>query len=94
MIVNGVGATATGITVLVVLSAKFLEGAWMTALLIPVLLVTMGMVRRHYHRVAMETRSTTPLEFSKLAEPIVILPVHDWSAVTKKAVSFAFDISK
>jgi amino acid transporter len=94
MIVNAVGATATGITVLVVLAAKFLQGAWMTALLIPVLLVTMGMVRRHYHRVAMETRSTTPLEFSKLAAPIVILPVHDWSAVTKKAVGFAFDISK
>jgi Amino acid permease len=94
MIVNGVGATATGITVLVVLAAKFLQGAWMTALLIPVLLITMGMVRRHYHRVAMETRSTTPLEFTRLAAPIVILPVHDWSAVTKKAVAFAFDISK
>ncbi len=94
MIVNGIGATATGITVLVVLAAKFREGAWMTALLIPVLLVTMGVVRRHYHRVAMETRSTTPLEFAHLAEPIVILPVHDWSSVTKKAVSFAFGISK
>jgi amino acid transporter len=94
MIVNGVGATATGITVLVVLAAKFLQGAWMTALLIPVLLVTMGMVRRHYHRVAMETRSDTPLEFTNLSAPIVILPVHDWSSVTKKAVAFAFDISK
>src|SRR5579864_3861203 len=87
MIVNGIGATATGITVLVVLAAKFVEGAWMTALLIPVLLVTMGIVRRHYHRVAMETRSTTPLELSHLAAPIVILPVDDWSAVTRKAVS-------
>jgi amino acid transporter len=94
MIVNGIGATATGITVLVVLAAKFKEGAWMTALLIPVLLVTMGMVRRHYHLVAMETRSTTPLNFTNLAAPIVILPVHDWSSVTKKAVGFAFGISK
>jgi amino acid transporter len=94
MIVNGIGATATGITVLVVLAAKFVEGAWMTALLIPVLLITMGIVRRHYHRVAMETRSTTPLELSHLAAPIVILPVNDWSSVTRKAVSFAFAISK
>jgi hypothetical protein len=94
MIVNGIGATATGITVLVVLAAKFLEGAWMTALLIPVLLVTMGIVRRHYHRVAIETRSLTPLEFTDITAPIVILPVHDWSAVTKKAVAFAFGISK
>jgi len=94
MIVNGVGAVATGITVIVVLAAKFLEGAWMTALLIPILLVTMGMVRRHYHRVAMETRATTPLEFTTLNAPIVILPVQGWSSVTKKAVSFAFEISK
>ena len=31
MIVNGVGAVATGITLLVVLVAKFSEGAWITA---------------------------------------------------------------
>jgi hypothetical protein len=94
MIVNGIGALATGITVAVVLAAKFLEGAWMTALLIPVLLVTMGIVRRHYHRVAMETRTSTALEFGNLAAPIVILPVHDWSSVSKKAVGFAFRISR
>lgn len=94
MIVNGVGAAATGITVIVVLAAKFREGAWMTALLIPVLLVSMGIVRRHYHRVAMETRSSTPLDLTHLNTPIVILPVHDWSSVTRKAVGFAFAISK
>jgi amino acid transporter len=94
MIVNGVGAVATGITVLVVLAAKFTEGAWMTALLIPVLLMVMGTVRRHYHRVVLETRATTPLEFKKLSPPIVVLPVHYWSSVTKKAVRFAFEISK
>ena len=33
MLVNGVGAAATGITTLVVLVAKFVEGAWITALL-------------------------------------------------------------
>ena len=34
MFVNGLGAVATGITVVVVLVAKFAEGAWITALLI------------------------------------------------------------
>ncbi len=93
MIVNGVGAVATGITVLVVLAAKFLEGAWMVALLIPVLLFGMGMVRRHYHKVAMETRKAPVLEFGSLAVPIVIIPVQDWSVVTRNAVKFAFEIS-
>ena len=35
MLVNGIGALATGITLLVVLVAKFTEGAWITALLVP-----------------------------------------------------------
>jgi amino acid transporter len=94
MIINGVGAAATGVTVLVVLAAKFLEGAWMTALLIPVMLFTMGMVRRHYHRVAMETRMAPALELSKVSAPIVIVSVQDWSIVTRKALLFAFGISK
>ena len=81
---------------LVVLAAKFKEGAWMTALLDSRIASYDGNGRRrHYQRRCdVETRSTTPLEFTHLAEPIVILPVHDWSSVTKKAVSFAFGISK
>lgn len=39
MIINGVGAVATGITLVVVFSAKFTEGAWITALLVPLMLV-------------------------------------------------------
>jgi hypothetical protein len=37
MLVNGLGAVATAVTVVVVLVAKFLDGAWITLLLIPVL---------------------------------------------------------
>ena len=35
MVINGVGAVATGITLIVVLVAKFTEGAWITAILVP-----------------------------------------------------------
>lgn len=34
-LVNGAGAIATGVAVVVVLVAKFTEGAWMTLVLIP-----------------------------------------------------------
>jgi len=36
----------------VVLVARFAQGAWLTVFLIPGLLLIMGAVRRHYHRVA------------------------------------------
>ena len=39
MFINGLGALATGITTLVVLVAKFVEGAWITALLVVVMIL-------------------------------------------------------
>ena len=60
MIINGVGAFATGVTLLVVLVAKFTEGAWITAILIPALIITMSAVKRHYDASAERSRSTAP----------------------------------
>jgi hypothetical protein len=37
MVINGVGALATGITLLVVGFSKFLQGAWITIVVIPLL---------------------------------------------------------
>jgi amino acid transporter len=94
IIVNGLGAVATGITVVVVMVAKFLQGAWVTVLLIPGLLLVMGFVRRHYHRVSLETRSATPLELNDLTPPLVILPIQNWNHIVKKALRFALKISQ
>ncbi|MGB2621694.1 MAG: APC family permease [Candidatus Acidiferrum sp.] len=93
IIVNGLGALATGVTVVVVLIAKFAQGAWVTMLLIPSLLVVMVAVRRHYHRVFLETRSVAPLELNDLSPPLVIVPIKNWSHIVKKALRFALKIS-
>ena len=94
MLLNGIGAVATGITVIVVLAAKFVEGAWITVLLIPCLLLTMRAVRRHYHTVFLETRCRTPLEIERLNPPLVILPVQHWSNIVQKSLRFAIKISR
>ena len=93
MLINGLGAFATGITVIVVLVAKFVEGAWITVLLIPGLLLAMRLVRRHYHAVFLEVRSPTPIELNDTTPPLVILPVQGWNRVVEKALRFAFKIS-
>jgi hypothetical protein len=91
--VNGLGALATGVTVVVVLIAKFTQGAWVTMLLIPSLLAAMVAVRRHYHRVFLETRSVAPLELNDLSPPLVVVPIKNWSHIVKKALRFALKIS-
>ena len=95
MLVNGIGALATGITVMVIVVAKFAEGAWVVVLLIPALLVFMRSIRRHYEKVAQEVavKDRMVLSGRNLTPPIVIVPVDRWNAATEKAVGFALTLS-
>jgi hypothetical protein len=79
--------------VIVVLLAKFTQGAWITVLLIPAMFFAMAAVRRYYHRVLIETRAVTPIELSRQTPPLIILPVVRWNRVVKKALHFALTIS-
>jgi amino acid transporter len=55
--VNGAGATATGLVTLIVVYTKFAEGAWLVTVAIPLLVVGMLGVRRHYDRLARRMRA-------------------------------------
>jgi amino acid transporter len=95
MLVNGLGALATGITVMVIVVAKFAEGAWVVVLLLPALLVFMGRIRRHYDRTNEEValKGGGVLSAESLAPPIVLVPVDRWNAATEKALQFALTLS-
>ena len=93
MLVNGLGATATAMTVAVVIIAKFLEGAWLTVLLIPAIIFLMESIHRHYVRVANEIASSAPLDVTRLQPPLVVIPIRAWDKVAQKAIRFGFEIS-
>ncbi len=93
MILNGLGALATGITTAVVLVAKFTEGAWITVLLIPSLILMMRSVHRHYVRVSQEVEVKTPVHTDNLEQPIVLLPIGRWTLVSEKALRYAWTLS-
>jgi hypothetical protein len=93
MFLNGLGAIATGITLLVILATKFLSGAWVTAILVPLLIGIMLMVKRHYLRVKRETADPTPLRLTGLEQPIVVIPMARWDKITEKAMRFGMTMS-
>ena len=93
MLVNGIGAFATGITLLVVLVAKFRDGAWITVILVPLLILLMSAVKRHYDGVARTIAVKTPINLSNMAEPLVIVPLDRWTRITEKGLRFALKIS-
>jgi amino acid transporter len=93
MAMNGLGAFATGITTLVVLVAKFVEGAWITALLVAFMIVAMRAVNRHYRRVNRETDLERPIVAAEVTKPVVVVPIDRWSRISEKALSFALSMS-
>ncbi len=92
--VNGIGSFVTGVTVGVVLVAKFVDGAWITIIFIPMTIVFFVAIRRHYHAVKMLTACKVPVRAAILNEqPIVVIPVEHWSDVTRLGIEFAARLS-
>jgi amino acid transporter len=94
MFVNGLGAVATGLTTIVVLASKFASGAWVTALLVPTLILLMHSVRKHYDRVRGEMADMQPLNVNNLEEPLVVIPMAGWNRISEKAMRFGLLMSK
>lgn len=94
MFVNGFGAFATGIATIIVVIAKFRDGAWLTVLMVPLLIGIMMAVKRHYSRVKREMADMTPLNLVNLQEPIVVIPMARWDRITEKAMRFGLLLSK
>jgi len=93
-LVNGLGATVTGITTVVVLVAKFVEGAWITLLFIPATVFLFSRVRRHYHSVKVLTICKEPVDVAGLSQPpIAVVAIDHWNSISRLGVEFAARLS-
>jgi amino acid transporter len=93
-LVNGLGAFVTGITTVVVLVAKFVEGAWITLLFIPSTIVLFSAVRRHYHTIRVLTTTRVPVQPPNPSEPpIAVIPIERWSNIARQGIETAARLS-
>ncbi|HLK58637.1 MAG TPA: APC family permease [Chthonomonadaceae bacterium] len=93
LIINAVGAVATGVALLIVLAAKFVEGAWITIVLIPGMLIVFDRVKRHYNHVDRELSCPRPMDLTDMRPPLVIVPFKTWSILTERGLHFALRLS-
>ncbi len=68
-----VGAIATGIVMIVVIVSKFLIGAWIIVVIVPIIVIAFKGVSRHYHSVAQQLRITPEPETPVLQHSVVVL---------------------
>lgn len=93
MLINGLGAIATAVTTGIVIVSKFSEGAWITLLIIPALMLLMGGVHAHYRRINRETAFRGELPTDNLRPPLVVVPIEAWNRISEKALRFALTLS-
>lgn len=93
MVINLLGAIATGVTVLIVIAAKFSEGAWVTLLAIPLLIVLMYGVHKHYRKIRQEIEIQTPLDTNRQPPPILVVTMQGWTRVNQQALRDAMMLS-
>ena len=93
LLVNGAGAIATGITLVIVLLSKFSEGGWISAIAIPIFVSIFYGIHHHYDRVRVEIASLEPLAFEHTLPPIVVVPMRRWNKSTRKALTVAVEMS-
>jgi hypothetical protein len=89
---NGVGALATAVVSLIQIVTKFTSGGWIVALIIPVIIVILRKIHRHYEEFSREIKfdglsPITPLHHT------VIVPVHGITKAVAGALVYATTIS-
>jgi len=91
--VNAFGAVTTFVVLVVVAFVKFLDGAWVIALAIPLLVWICLQLRRHYFQVGLEM-SLTDYEKPRDLRHTAVVPVAGMNRVVLSAVEYARSISK
>jgi amino acid transporter len=86
-IINGIGATATGIVLVIVALTKFSRGAWIVIAAMPVIVSFFLAVHRHYRTVSRALRARG-LSARQEARNMFVLLVADLDLATADAVAY------
>jgi len=101
--INAVGAVATGVVTVVIVGTKFVHGAWISILMMMLLMALFTLIRRHYERVERElgVEEGSLLADIPTAAPAerlpyrvhVLVPVDSINRVTAAAIRFSRELS-
>ncbi len=95
LVLNGIGALATGVTTLIVGISKFAAGAWITIILIPLLVVMFLSVRRYYAEIRKQlSLHNQPPVVRPCPTPRVVIPISGVHRGIFDAVAYACSISR
>ncbi|HJX35680.1 MAG TPA: APC family permease [Dehalococcoidales bacterium] len=95
ILINGADAILTTSILIIVIITKFMYGAWIIILLIPMIVPVFVFIHKHYNRVAEQLRLLSmQAPPPQTIEHSVLMPIDDVNYASLRAMSFARTISK
>lgn len=96
LVFNGLGAVTTAVVLVVIGSTKFLHGAWMVVLLIPIFVLIFRRIHGHYEMTAkrLARPAGVAIRHARILKHTAIVPVSGIHQGVIDALSYALSISK
>lgn len=91
--INAFGASVTLVALVVIVAAKFIEGAWLVVVAVPATMALLYGVHRHYRRLADAMAVDGPLGVDETAPPTVLVAYEERNRMTDRALRFAITLS-
>lgn len=91
--INGLGAILAGTALVIIAATKFMHGAWVVVICIPLLVSVFRKIHRHYTDIANQLRVENPTRFHP--EHIkVVIPIAGFTKPVLNAVEYARSLTK
>lgn len=91
--INGFGALFSGIVLVVIAITKFIHGAWLIIIVIPLLVWTFIKIHKHYEDIAGQLRVTDNLQCTHPEHIKIIIPMAGFTKVVANTVEYAKSLS-
>ncbi|HEY0793087.1 MAG TPA: APC family permease [Chthoniobacterales bacterium] len=91
--INGLGAAATGAALVIIVVAKFTEGAWLVVIVLPCMYAVMLGIKGHASKIARRIAAAPHVSFKPSEPPIAVVFVDRWDCVAQKALQTAYTLS-
>lgn len=93
--INAAGSIATASALVVIMTAKFVEGAWLVLIAIPITFVSLRACKRYNLELdrRMLRGSRARINVRDHIPPVAIVPIRRWDQLSRKAVEYALRLS-
>ena len=98
MFINGFGALTTGVVAIIIITTKFLGGAWIILMLLPIIIMGLIGIRKHYDNVSEQLRLNArqirnrPITWTRDSAVVVAIDTLNRAAV--RAIDYAQNVSR